>query len=568
MTHETMNEFIFGTLSSSQKRLDYARRLARGVRHQGRLEPRVPGEGDAPRITVTTELRRPVERVVCRLLEPAALEIELQPAEIEWDLFNWSYRRVWHGRLPAAPAGTIVRYTIAAHTAGGHEVAADGGRRFAYLVGEPGGPEWARQAIIYQVFPDRFHPGPGRAWNEAQTMADIHGGTLRGIIERLDYVADLGFNCIWLNPFFPDETHHGYHATDYFQVNPRLGTMAEMRALVDAAHARGIRLLADFVANHWGCNHPTFQAALADRNSEYHDWYNWIDWPHEYETFFGVRDLPQINVDNPAARRHLLDAATFWLQDVGFDGYRLDYALGPSHDFWADFRVAVRAARPDAWIFGEVVETPPVQLSYDGYLDGNLDFLLNQALRDTFAFGTMDVAAFDSFLRLHEAYFPEHFSRPSFLDNHDMNRFLWLARGDRRRLKLAALCQFTLAGPPVVYYGTEVGLSQERDIVQEHGHIVEEARAPMRWGDEQDQELHGYYRRLIQLRRDHPVLWRGRRDTVHLDAGAGTLAYTRSDEQERLLVVLNAGAATRRVEIGGRAFDLQPWSGTVEPLHG
>ena len=96
---------------------------------------------------------------------------------------------------------------------------------------------------------------------------------MRGIIEQLDYVADLGFNCIWLNPFFPDDTHHGYHATDYFQVNPRLGTMAEMRELVAAAHARGIRLLADFVANHWGRNHPTFQAALADRDSEYHDWY-------------------------------------------------------------------------------------------------------------------------------------------------------------------------------------------------------------------------------------------------------------------------------------------------------
>lgn len=568
MTNETMNEFIFGTLSSSQKRLDYARKLAQGVRHQGRIEPRVPGPGDEPRITVTTELDRPVERVICRLLEPVAQEIELQPAEIKWDLLNWSYQRVWHGHLPAAAAGTIVRYKIAAQTAGGQEIAADGGERFAYLVGEPGGPDWAREAIIYQIFPDRFHPGAGRRWRDASSLSDVYGGTLRGIIEQLDYVADLGFNCIWLNPFFPDDTHHGYHATDYFQVNPRLGTMAEMRELVAAAHARSIRLLADFVANHWGRNHPTFQAALADRDSEYHDWYRWIDWPHDYETFFGVRDLPQINVDNPAARQRLLDTATFWLGDVGFDGYRLDYALGPSHDFWADFRVAVRAARPDAWIFGEVVETPPVQLSYDGYLDGNLDFLLNQALRDTFAFGTMDVAAFDSFLRLHDAYFPDHFLRPSFLDNHDMNRFLWLARGDKRRLKLAALCQFTLPGPPVVYYGTEVGVSQERDIVQAHGHIVEESRMPMRWGDEQDQELHSYYRWLVHLRHEYPVLWRGRRDTVHLDAEAGTFAYIRSDERERLLVILNASEEPHTVEIGGKKFGLQPWSGTVEPLWG
>lgn len=561
-----MNELFFGVLSSGHNRFEYARQQAHGVRHGGLKTPAAPGADDEPAITVTTQLERPVQRVVCRLLQPATAEFELAPADVEWDLLSWSYRRRWVGRLPAAPAGTIVRYTIAAYTASGEEIAADGGERFAYVVAPAGAPAWAHEAMIYQIFPDRFHPGPGRDWHDANHLGEIHGGTLRGIIDHLDYVADLGFNCIWLNPFFPDETHHGYHATDYFQVNPRLGTMADIRELVAAAHDRGIRLLLDFVANHWGSRHLTFQAALADRHSDYHDWYNWIEWPHEYETFFGVRDLPQINTDNPAARRHLLDAARFWLTDVGFDGYRLDYALGPSHDFWADFHLAVKTARPDAWLFGEVMEQPPVQRSYHGYFDGALDFLLMQALRDTFAFDTMSVAAFDSFLRLHDAYFPAGFTRPSFLDNHDVNRFLWLAKGDRRRLKLAALCLFTLGGPPIVYYGTEVGLSQERDIVQEHGHIAEEARAPMLWGAEQDDDLRDYFRWLVHFRREHPVLWRGARRTVHVDAAAGVLAYLREDGAERLLVALNAGEEPRSIDAAGAAIALAPWSGIVQPL--
>jgi glycosidase len=498
-------------------------------------------------------------------LEPEHRQLAFQPVEVEWDLLNWSYFRTWQVRLPAAPAGTIVRYQIEAYPAGGGDAHKIGtGEVFSYLVGEPGPPAWAREAIIYQIFPDRFHPGRGQPWRAAESAGDIHGGTLRGIIDHLDYVADLGANCIWLNPFFPDNSHHGYHATDYFAVNPRLGTLDDIYELVEKAHQRGLRLVLDFVANHWGRQHPTFQAALADRHSVYHDWYHWDEWPDRYRTFFGVRELPQINLDNPAARAHMLRAAAHWVGDVGFDGYRLDYALGPSHDFWTAFRATVKAARPDAWLFGEVVETPPVQLTYAGRLDGTLDFLLMQALRDTFAFQTMSVAGLSNFLDLHEAFFPDYFSRPSFLDNHDVNRFLWLVQGDTRRLKVAALCQFTLPGPPIIYYGTEVGISQERDIAQPNGHFMEEARAPMLWGEAQDRDLLRFYRWLVRFRRRHPVLWRGQRRTVHLDETAGTWAYTLSDENETVVVALNSGEEACSITAAGKDFSLSPWSGDVQ----
>jgi glycosidase len=514
---------------------------------------------------VTAGLDTAVDKVLCIIHEPVRLSLPLRLEKTEWDLLNWGYLQYWQCELPEQPQGTVVRYTVEARpTDGGGLIQADSGATFSYYVDDPNPPSWAAEAIVYQIFPDRFHPGRGREWNDHGDLREIYGGTIRGIIENLDHVADLGFNSILLNPFFPDDTYHGYHASDYFKVNPRLGTDDDIRELVDQAHARGVRVILDFVANHWGSQHPTFQAALADRNSEFYEWYLWKRWPNDYESFFSVKELPAINVNNPQARAHLLEAARYWLSDFKFDGCRLDYALGPSHDFWTDFRATVQRANPEAWIFGEVVETPETQLRYWGRLHGCLDFILQQALRRTFAFQEMGVAAFDAFLNKHEKYYPEGYSRPSFLDNHDVNRFLWLVEGDKRKLKLAALCQFTLSGAPIVYYGTEVGLSQERDIVSPTGrHEMAEARLPMTWGDAQDEDLLDYYRWLIHFRRQHPVLWRGDRRTVHLDDAAGTYAYVREDEQESIIVALNLSDRGRKISAAGREFELGPWEGAV-----
>ena len=563
-----MKEFIFGTLSTTEKRLEYLRKQRRGLRHQYCLDPLTPGAGVSPVITVTAGMDTSVEEVICVISEPEKLEIPLSLERTEWDLLNWGYMQHWIAKLPAQSSGTLVRYTIKARETGSSWIPADGGAVYSYLVGKPDPPPWSSEAIIYQIFPDRFHPGAGKQWNETQDLREIHGGTIRGIIENLDHVSEMGFNCIWLNPFFPDDTYHGYHATDYFSVNPRLGNEEDLRELVDQAHARGIRMILDFVANHWGSQHPTFREAVADPSSEYKDWYIWNQWPNDYDSFFGVKALPTINVDNPDARIHLLKAVRHWLLDFDFDGCRLDYALGPSQDFWTEFRAAVQNAKPDAWIFGEVVETPETQLRYWGRLHGCLDFVLQQAIRQTFAFGEMSLTSFNSFLDKHEAFFPRKFSRPSFLDNHDVNRFLWLVEGDKRKLKLAALCQFTLAGPPIVYYGTEVGLSQKQDIVASNGrHEMEQSRLPMLWGEAQDSELKEFFRWLVHFRRQHPVLWQGVRETVHLDETAGTYAYLRKDEQENIIVAINLSDAEKRFEAVGCIFDLAPWSGEIKTLN-
>ncbi len=561
-----MNETIFGSLSTDAKRLAYVQGQRAGFAHHSRLHPLAPGPQDAPLLTATVQLPQRVARVECVVSMPETAVVPLTLVHTEWDTLNWDYVQTWQATLPPQPAGTLVRYRLRAFPAqGGDPIWADNSATFSYLVDEMALPQWAKEAVVYQVFPDRFNPGNGRSWNNVHHLSDIYGGTLRGIIEKLDYVADLGFNVIWLNPFFPDTTHHGYHATDYFSVNPRLGSMADMEELIAGAHQRGIRLLLDFVGNHVGSDHPYFQDALARRDSPYHDWFCWRNWPDDYVAYYEVKELPELNTENADVRDYLFRSVQFWLEK-GFDGLRIDYTLGPSHDFWTALRAVVRQTSPDAWLFGETVHTPPTQMSYDGRFHGNLDFLLAQKLRDTFAFNTIGVAEFDTFLHHHDAFFPPHISRPSFLDNHDMNRFLWIANGDKRKLKLAALCQFTLPHPPVVYNGTELGLSQERAIGDPDSHGMEECRQPMPW-DAPDADLHAYYRQLIHLRRAHPVIWQGQRHTLHVDDAAGSYAYVVQGEGEAVVVAFNLSAAPRQLRVTLpdqdvlHTFDLAAWGG-------
>jgi cyclomaltodextrinase len=552
-----MEEFSFGTLASDELRLARLKRQRQGLVHLNRIEPRDPLPGQPVGILVQSGSDIDVRQVICRYtingVKPTrdqGNEVGFQQSTVEWDTLNWGYLKTWKAEIPPQPDGTIVRYQIEAQlSGGGTPLLAENGGCFSYLVDVPGTPAWVQDAIIYHIFLDRFHPGDQGQWKPVTGPADFYGGTIRGAIDKIGYLSDLGVNCLWLSPCFPSPSHHGYDATDLCGVEPRLGTLGDLEELIAGAHQRGIRVLLDFIANHVSNQHPIFLEAASNRNSAYHSWFTWKSWPGEYESFFGVRELPEINIAHPDARSHVIEAALFWINKYHVDGFRLDYAHGLPLDFWVDFRQAVKSANPDAWLLGEIVETAEVQRSFEGRLDGSLDFLLLQALRGVFATNGWDLKKFDAFLRAHESYFPATFSRPSFLDNHDMNRFFWVVEEESAKLRLAALCQFTLAGAPIIYYGTEVGLSQEREIWREDGGFLEESRLAMLWDEAQDVSLREYYRRLIALRKAHPVLWRGTRETLHVDASKGTYAYSRCDESEELIVVLNNSGCSRVVNL-------------------
>ena len=565
-----MEDFIFGNLTLTDEIVKKLARQLRGAYHGHRIDPTPPAPGKPVTLFATTG---PALRTDSAYLyyttdgsEPqgnagsatVGQVVGMTAVETEWVSILWDYVTWWKAELPAMPAGTKMRYKIEARDSlGGASAFADSGAatsdkatRFSFLAGDAKPPLWASEALIYHIFVDRFNPDSGKTFANPRDLRGFHGGTIRGVTEKLDYIASLGATAIWLSPIFASPSHHGYDATDLFRVEPRLGTADDFRALVEAAHARGIRVILDFVPNHVSNTHPYFVSAQKDPKSPYRDWFTFFRWPDEYEAFFGVKSLPQWNNEHASARAYMLDVARFWIEEYGVDGYRLDYANGPSHDFWTDFRLAVKSANPDAFIFGEIVESAGLLRTYEGRLDGSLDFLLTHNLRRALAFGNMSLTELDAFIAHHEAYFDARFVRPSFLDNHDMNRFLWLVKGDKRKLKLAALCQYTLAGPPIVYYGTEVGLSQERDCRPQNGHgNPHEARAPMPWGDAQDASLLAYYRALGWMRREHSVLWRGARTTLAVDAPPGTWAYARQDGDDFVLVLLNAREESTEIPV-------------------
>ncbi|MFN8498411.1 MAG: alpha-amylase family glycosyl hydrolase [Anaerolineae bacterium] len=610
--NQSAPEFIFGAMSTEAGRVRRARTLASGFVHDLALSPADPRPGDAITVTARVGTDLAVKSAALTYTTdgslPAAgeeaagtaIRLPMTRVRIVWDTLSWGYVEEWAATIPPQAEGAWVSYIISAVTDGDEAIfsphfrvdrpngqddldahfirqlarrAANGQPQvYGFRVDDETVPRWLREAVIYQIFVDRFAPAPGAALASHDDLSGFYGGHLNGIRARLDYLSDLGVNALWLTPIFPSPSHHGYDPTDYGSIEPRYGTEDDFRALLDAAHARGIRLLLDLVANHFSSQHPAFVAAQQSADAPSRAWFHFGRHPDVYDSFYDVPSQPIVNTDQPAVRAYLIEAAQRWL-NLGVDGFRLDHAHGATHAFWSAFRAGTRAARADSVTVGEVTDTPAVMRSYVGRMDGVLDFQLLEILRGFFVFNRLTASQFDLAVGKHLAYFGSGLVLPSFLDNHDMNRFLWSVGGDKRRLRLAALCQFTLPGPPIIYYGTEVGLSQQRGVGR-----LEEARLPMPWGEAQDRSLLAFFRELIALRRQMaPVLGLPRRPVV-IDDARGLYAYACGD----YLVALNNGAApasaalpgkgrlklalstTSDVSLGrGRRLHLPPFTGAV-----
>jgi cyclomaltodextrinase / maltogenic alpha-amylase / neopullulanase len=533
--------FIFGTHATDELKLVHHRAAHSGLQHAHDLHPRDPLPDQPVTIRVRLGPDLHADHVACYYTvddsEPQGERgvarngqvLMLDRAGVAWDPLVWGYLAHWQVTLPARPEGTTVRYQIGAWADGGPETFADWPEvqaraeqaaaaffqgeplpdvppgdpalphTFAYSVDRLTAPEWAREAVIYQIFVDRFYPGRGQGWTQTTDLRGFCGGTLWGVAEKMDYVAELGATCIWLSPIFASPSHHGYDATDLYHVEPRLGGDEALHAAVSAAHQRGIRVLLDYACNHVSQHHPIFLDARATPGSPYRDWFTFDESEIGYRCFFSVADMPQVNVACLPAREWLIDVARHWLREFDVDGYRLDYANGPGPDFWVDFWRACKQIKPDSFCFGEIVDTPAVIRTYVGRLDGCLDFHVGDAIHRTFVSRQWTERDLERFVAKHYRYFPDDFVLPTFIDNHDVDRFLYVTGGDKHALRRAAALQMRLPGPPIIYYGTEVGLSQTASTTEGKGLHV--SRTPMLWGDDQDSELLAYYKALIRARR-------------------------------------------------------------------
>jgi glycosidase len=344
-------------------------------------------------------------------------------------------------------------------------------------------------------------------------------GDLQGVIERLDYLndgdsnsnQDLGIGAIWLMPVCQSPSYHGYDITDYFTIEEDYGTNEDFFELCRQAHRRGIRVIFDLVINHCSDRHPFFQDALGNPGSEYSEWFQFLDSDHtEYEAFFGYKGMPEFNYDSRALRDWLLKMAKFWMDpdgdgdfSDGVDGYRLDVAKGPPHDWWKEFRREIKSMRPDFLLLGEVWDDVETIYGYFDYeFDMQFDYPLYYAFLEVLRGG--DKVALRKVLKEEKIRFPIQAQLCRFLDNHDNDRILSALSDEIERNRLAALILLSLPGTPLIYYGQEIGMAGINPP-------DEAIRRPMEWEQLRDQRkdpasLFNWYRRLIHLRTRHPAL--------------------------------------------------------------
>ena len=474
----------------------------------------------------------------------------------------------WSCLVPPQPEGTVVRYRVRGYTGDRRRIFAQDGQgfwyryppeegvtTFAYFVSDRlSAPPWLSDSVIYHIFVDRFRRSAGALASAVDRQAK-QGGTLAGIREALAQLHDLGVNCLWLSPVGPSPSYHRYDTTDLRSVDPLLGDEADLRRLTARARAMGMRVLLDFVPSHVSLDHPAFRAACRDRQSETHDWFVFPEWPTRYRCFLeAVRTMPSINTSSAGARKHLIDAMRYWI-DCGIDGFRFDHVIGHGMDFWVEVRRTLADESPQVATIGEATDTIDAVRRYRGKLSAVLDFPLARAFRHTFATETWSLAAFDSFLGSYDEYLRDGPNRASFLDNHDMDRFLYLAGQDKDALRMATLVLLTLPPTPVIYYGTEVGMSQKTSTSNRRAGGDALAREPFPGEERWDHDLRACFQQLIRFRKDNLEQIHGCRRRLFLDSATDLYAYelcAAEADARRLTVIVNRSRGERRFLVDDR----------------
>ena len=440
---------------------------------------------------------------------------------------------------------------------------------------EPQTPDWVRDAVFYQIFPDRFArsltvPKPNRLdpWGATPTPHGYQGGDLVGVVERLDYLEDLGVNALYFTPIFQSASNHRYHTHDYEKVDPMLGGNPALRRLIDECHGRGIKVVLDGVFNHASRGFFQFHDILENgSDSAYLDWFSVNGFPLNayqtdkqpaYKAWWNLPALPKFNTETPAVREFLWGIGRMWI-DEGIDGWRLDVPNEiDDDDFWREFRRRVRAGNPDAYIVGEVWSDSRRWLNNGDMWDGVMNYLFTRACIAFFIGAEVDEnelrrtslhpvgpAGAEAFQRNIEGLldlYPASVNAVmlNLLDSHDMARFVTLAKGDQTALRLATLFQMTYPGAPSVYYGDEIGLAGGHDPLN---------RAAFPWHDTAswDTGLLHEFQRLIALRKSSPALRRGTFKILH--AADDAVVYSRELGEEFWIIALNVSKETRRPEI-------------------
>ena len=337
--------------------------------------------------------------------------------------------------------------------------------------------EWMRTAVFYQIFVERFLMGDegkdksyiNLQWGQLPTPKSFSGGDLEGIIQKLDYLKELGISAIYLTPIFKSVSNHKYDISDYYAIDEHFGDREVFKRLVDGAHARGMRIVLDAVFNHCSKDIAQFQDVIKNgKNSPYFDWFiihgDRADCKNvNYECFASCAYMPKWNTSNKAVQDYLVGIATYWIKEYNIDGWRLDVSDEISHEFWRDFRRAVKAVKPDCVLIGENWHDANAYLHGDQY-DSIMNYAFTKACLDFYCFGNFNTKQFAD--KLNEILMRNtdavNIMMLNLLDSHDTYRFITEAK-NRDKLKSALSLLFMFVGVPCIYYGTEIALEGNFD---------------------------------------------------------------------------------------------------------
>lgn len=409
-------------------------------------------------------------------------------------------------------------------------------------------PDWAKNKIVYQIFPSRFASSkeiPHETWYQAPIdhKADLQGD-LRGIIEHLEHLKDLGVDIIYMTPIFESPSSHKYNTTDYYKIDPSFGTEADIKELVEKAHVLGMRVIMDAVFNHTGTDFFAFKDVQEKKeNSKYLDWYyidgfplkmEWGNKPN-FKTFSYFGGMPKLNLQNQEVAEYCINVGRYWIEKCNIDGWRLDVGDEVSHKFWRKFRTAMKEIKPDALIIGEVWHHA------EDFLDGEeWDTVMNYpfcfAIENLVAKESITVSQFLGQM----GYMEGNYHRKIYpllwnlIDSHDFSRFMHRCGEDVNRFMLGVGLQLLWPGMPFIYYGDEYGMTGGNDP---------DCRRGMVWDEKyQNQDIYQWYRKLIQIRKEYPVLTEGKVTNVYCNDTLGIFAITKILEDVECTLLVHVGA--------------------------
>lgn len=423
-------------------------------------------------------------------------------------------------------------------------------------------PDWVKETVWYQIFPERFANGdPANdpegtlPWNSKRNPGrdDFYGGDLQGVIDHLDYLQELGINGIYFCPIFKAKSNHKYDTIDYFEIDPAFGDKETFKKLVEEAHKRGIRIMLDAVFNHIGILSPQWQDVIKNQEkSRYADWFHIRKFPVEdltnlttdeleqvglvnYETFAFTGHMPKLNTANKEVQDYLIEVATYWIREFDIDAWRLDVANEVDHQFWKRFYKETTRLKEDFYILGEIWHSSQSWLTGDEF-HAVMNYPLTDAIIAFFARDGLSPEEFVSALNEHFMKYRQQANEVMFnlLDSHDTPRILTICKGDKNIVKAALTFMFLQYGTPCIFYGTEIGLEGENDP---------DCRKCMVWDStQQDLDMLSFTKQLIRLRKNYAdiiskgqLIWHDIRETEKV------IGFTKKSGDEEIICYFNKG---------------------------